>query len=241
MIISVKQPYPDVVGGELFILLQNNVHCGPLLFGGRFCQIKTSREKNGENFNSIKFLSTTVWRWSIDILGYLRYQCVCMLLQRHRNEKSASYVILLTNICTIFIYNELRNTTKYVCKKLWFFEITLQQYPLYQPILYCFPSSATSRHPSSSSSCKCTWPLEFSSLVSSMCLLCFKLSSSQIRGRYYLVKIDIIYSESKCRWISDMEESKIMCISKIGILLHSLLNVYENAMVNTKQRKCNCC
>ena len=60
-------------------------------------------------------------------------------------------------------------------------------------------------------------------------------------SRYYLVKIDIIYSESKCRWISDMEESKIMCISKIGILLHSLLNVYENAMVNIKQRKCNCC
>ena len=38
-----------------------------------------------------------------------------------------------------------------------------------------------------------------------------------------------------------MEESKIMCISKIGILLHSLLNVYENAMVNTKQRKCDYC
>ena len=39
----------------------------------------------------------------------------------------------------------------------------------------------------------------------------------------------------QCRWISDMEESKIMCVSKIGILLHSLLNVYENAMVNTRQ------
>ena len=38
-----------------------------------------------------------------------------------------------------------------------------------------------------------------------------------------------------------MEESRIMFMSKIGILLHSLLNVYENVMVNIKQRKCNCC
>ena len=36
-----------------------------------------------------------------------------------------------------------------------------------------------------------------------------------------------------------MEESKIMCVSKIGILLHSLLNVYENAMVNTRQLTSN--
>ena len=41
-----------------------------------------------------------------------------------------------------------------------------------------------------------------------------------------------------------MEESRIMFMSKIGILLHSLLNVYENVMVNIKrrqQRTCNCC
>ena len=38
-----------------------------------------------------------------------------------------------------------------------------------------------------------------------------------------------------------MEESRIMFMSKIGILLHSLLNVYENAMVNIKQRKYDCC
>ena len=29
-----------------------------------------------------------------------------------------------------------------------------------------------------------------------------------------------------------MAEAKIMCASKIGILSHSLLNVYENAMVS---------
>ena len=124
-----------------------------------------------------------------------------------------------------------------------FFKITLQQYPLCQPISYCFLSLATFRPPSYSSFCKCTRPLEFSSLVSSMCQLCFKLSSSQIKGEnnYYLVKIYILYSVSKCRWISDVEESRIMFMSKIGILLHSLMNVYDNAMVNIKQRKCNCC
>ena len=60
----------------------------------------------------------------------------------------------------------------------------------------------------------------------------------------YSFKIDIIYSVSKYRWISDMDESRIMFMSKIGILLHSLLNVYENVMVNIQcrqQRKCNCC
>ena len=31
-----------------------------------------------------------------------------------------------------------------------------------------------------------------------------------------------------------MEEAKIMCASKIGILSHSLLNVYENAMVSSQ-------
>ena len=31
-----------------------------------------------------------------------------------------------------------------------------------------------------------------------------------------------------------MDEAKIMCASKIGILSHSLLNVYENAMVSSQ-------
>ena len=153
------------------------------------------------------------------------------------------WIILFKNKYHLYLHQIDLKMLSYVGQKWWFFKITHQQYLLYQPISYCFLSLATSRPPSYSSSCKCTWPLEFSSLVSSMCQLCFKLSSSQIKGEnnYYLVKIYILYSVSKCRWISDVEESRIMFMSKIGILLHSLMNVYDNAMVNIKQRKCNCC
>ena len=34
------------------------------------------------------------------------------------------------------------------------------------------------------------------------------------------------------RWICDVAEERIMCWAKIGILLHCLLNVYENVMVS---------
>ena len=44
----------------------------------------------------------------------------------------------------------------------------------------------------------------------------------EIRGQHLLF-----------RWICDMAEERVMCWAKIGILLHSLLNVYENVMVSS--------
>ena len=44
--------------------------------------------------------------------------------------------------------------------------------------------------------------------------------------------VDVSRFYFACRWISEMAEAKVMCASKIGILSHSLLNVYENAMVS---------
>ena len=180
-----------MVGGGVFILLQNNIHCGALLFGSSICQIKTSRKKNGMNVNLSRTACSTGHRYCI--LGYLRYQCVCMLLQRYRKWKICiNSTLNKLHHCHCYLQRIEENTIICLQKKR-FFKITLQQYPLCQPISYCFLSLATSRPPSYSSFCKCTRPLEFSSLVSSMSQLFFKLSSSQIRGEnnYYLVKIDI--------------------------------------------------
>ena len=33
------------------------------------------------------------------------------------------------------------------------------------------------------------------------------------------------------RWVGEIEDSKIKLFAKIGILLHGLMNVYENIMV----------
>ena len=44
----------------------------------------------------------------------------------------------------------------------------------------------------------------------------------------------LLYPLHSIRWISDMAEEKVLLSAKIGILLHNLLNVYENVMVKCK-------
>ena len=64
----------------------------------------------------------------------------------------------------------------------------------------------------------------------SMCLHSYKWRSLQINGNNYAKEVKNIW-KSICRWISSIDDLSMIVYAKICILIHSLLNVYENAMV----------